>query len=89
MKVFIRCPKCGQETIKYDYHENTSSERYEYFNVFNMENYSYVCGKCKFYFSEWNPDMGAQPALRRLCMMYPNDIELQKNAYDYEMGEKY
>jgi|GEM_PF-391990 len=123
MKVFIRCPNCGYYTFKYDYHENESSERYEYFNVLNMELYPYRCSECKvessyndlfvngyckvesieeykdvfrrglemylnsecFFFSEWNPERSEQPALGRLCMMYPEDSELQIIAHDYKM----
>ena len=40
MKVFFHCPNCGRELILYDYHENTSSERIEYFVVLNMNNRS-------------------------------------------------
>lgn len=37
MAVTIRCPQCGQKNVFYDYHENTSSERFEYFVVLNSK----------------------------------------------------
>lgn len=35
-KVYMKCPFCGEETIAYDYHENTSSDNTEIFEVLNI-----------------------------------------------------
>ena len=52
MKVFFRCPNCRHEEILMDYHENTSSDRYEYLVVLNMDDraqYDEVLKDGKFY----------------------------------------
>ena len=47
MKVYIKCPCCGFVNEKFDYHENESSERSEYFNVTGSTG-NIVCESCKF-----------------------------------------
>ncbi len=45
-EVYIKCPHCGKTTTKYDYHENTSSDRSEYFCFLNQQDAScqpFVC----------------------------------------------
>ena len=47
MEVYMKCPVCGEITTKHDYHENTSSDRFEYFLVLNGKNQCFVCPFCK------------------------------------------
>lgn len=35
-EVYLKCPKCGETTTAYDYHENTSSDNTEIFCVLNI-----------------------------------------------------
>ena len=59
-EVYLKCPKCGETTTAYDYHENTSSDNTEIFCVLNigkqsnhlwfgnpMKEPSFVCPHCK------------------------------------------
>lgn len=47
MEVYMKCPVCEEITTKHDYHENTSSDRFEYFLVLNGKNQCFVCPFCK------------------------------------------
>ena len=44
MKVYTRCPECGKVNTDTDYHENTSSERCEYFCVLGAK--TFICRHC-------------------------------------------
>lgn len=59
-EVYLKCPKCGETTTAYDYHENTSSDNTEIFCVLNigkrsnhlwvgnpMKEPSFECPHCK------------------------------------------
>ena len=47
MKVFIRCPSCGAVDFAYDYHENTSSDRSEYFCFLGAERIGFFCAESR------------------------------------------
>lgn len=49
-ELYIKCPHCGEITTEYDYHENTSSDRVEFFEILNLggkspSSFTCKCGK--------------------------------------------
>lgn len=53
MEVYIQCMLCGHTATQYDYHENTSSDRSELFQVLDRRT-AYRCEKCG---QEWDFDV--------------------------------